>query len=201
MKSTNLYILILGLVIVILLQRTGCTYLHKTPVLPKIDTVIQYIQIHDTVHGKPILLKAKKDTIWRDSIQYKPDTSYAGLLKQYNSLDDKYFTEHIFKTDYKLGTYGTASVYDTVVANMIIGNSIAYNVTIPEKIVTITKTLPAVRQLFIGGGLVGNQLNPIHSAHVGLLYKDRQDRIFGASVGYDGQVVYEFSTYWKIKLR
>ena len=201
MKSTNLYILILVLIVVILLQRTGCTYIPKTPKLPKIDTVIQYVQVNDTVPGKPILLKAKKDTLWRDSIQYKPDTSYAGLLKQYNSLDDKYFTEHIFKTDYKLGTYGTASVYDTVVANMIIGNSIAYNVTIPEKTVIITKTQPAVRQLFIGGGLFGNQINPINSAHVGLLYKDRQDRVFGVSVGYNGQLVYGFSTYWKIKLR
>ena len=122
-------------------------------------------------------------------------------MKQYNSLDDKYFTEHIFKTDYKLGTYGTASVFDTVVANMIIGNSIAYNVTIPEKTVTVFKTQPAVRQLFIGGGLFGNQINPINSAHVGLLYKDRQDRIFGVSIGYNGQLVYGFSTYWKIKLR
>ena len=201
MKSTNLYILILGLVIVILLQRTGCTYLPKHPPLPKTDTVIEYLQVHDTVPGKPILLKAKKDTIWRDSIQYKPDTSYAGLLKQYNSLDDKFFTEHIFKTDYKLGTYGTATVFDTVVANMIIGNSIAYNVTIPEKTVTIIKTQPIVRQLFIGGGLIGNQLNPINSAHVGLLYKDRKDRMFGASVGYNGQIVYGFQTYWKIKLK
>jgi len=201
MKSTNLYILILGLIIVILLQRTGCTYLPKHPPLSKTDTVIEYLEVHDTVPGKPILLKAKKDTIWRDSIQYKPDTSYAGLLKQYNSLDDKYFTEHIFKTDYKLGTYGTASVYDTIVANMIIGNSIAYNVTIPEKIVTITKTLPAVKQFYIGGGLFGNQLNPRNSAHVGLLYKDKQDRIFGASVGYNGQIVYEFSTYWKIRFK
>lgn len=201
MKSTNLYILILGLVIVILLQRTGCTYIPKHSPLPKTDTVIEYLEVHDTVPGKPILLKAKKDTIWRDSIQYKPDTSYAGLLNQYDSLVDKYFTEHIFKTDYKLGTYGTASVFDTVVANMIIGNSIAYNVTIPEKIVTITKTLPAIRQFYIGGGVFGNQLNPINSAHVGLLYKDRKDRIFGASVGYNGQVVYELSTYWKIRFK
>jgi hypothetical protein len=201
MKSTNLYILILVLIVVILLQRTGCTYIPKTPKLPKIDTVIQYVQVNDTVPGKPILLKAKKDTLWRDSIQYKPDTSYAGLLKQYNSLDDKYFTEHIFKTDYKLGTYGTASVYDTVVANMIIGNSIAYNVTIPEKTVTITKPAPAIRQFYVGGGLFGNQLNPIHSANVGLLYKDRQDRIYNITVGYNGQLIYGFSTYWKIKLR
>jgi hypothetical protein len=159
------------------------------------------VTIHDTITSKPILLKAKKDTIWRDSIQYKPDTSYAGLLKQYNSLEDKYFTEHIFKTDYKLGTYGTASVYDTIVANMITGNSFNFNVTIPEKTVTITKPAPAIRQFYVGGGLFGNQLNPIHSANVGLLYKDRQDRIYNITVGYNGQLIYGFSTYWKIKLR
>jgi hypothetical protein len=201
MKPSNLYILILGLIIVILLQRTGCTYIPKHPPLLKTDTVINKVTVYDTVPGKPIFLKAKKDTIWRDSIQYKPDTSYAGLLNQYDSLVDKYFTEHIFKTDYKLGTYGTASVFDTVVANMIIGNSIAYNVTIPEKTVTIIKTQPIVRQLFIGGGLVGNQLNPINSANVGLLYKDRQDRVYNFTVGYNGQIVYGFSTYWKIRFK
>jgi hypothetical protein len=201
MKSTNLYILILGLIIVILLQRTGCTYLPKHPPLSKTDTVIEYLEVHDTVPGKPILLKAKKDTIWRDSIQYKPDTSYAGLLKQYNSLDDKFFTEHIFKTDYKLGTYGTASVFDTVVANMIIGNSIAYSVTIPEKIVTIVRPYSPVKQLYLGGGVYGNPLTPIKAVNVGLLYKDKRDRIFIASIGFDGQPIYGFSSYWKIKLR
>lgn len=201
MKSTNLYILILGLVIVILLQRTGCTYMPKHPPLPKTDTVIEYLQVHDTVPGKPILLKAKKDTIWRDSIQYKPDTSYAGLLKQYNSLDDKFFTEHTFKTDYKLGTYGTASVFDTVVANMIIGNSIAYSVTIPEKIVTIVRPYSPVKQLYVGGGVYGNPLTPIKAVNVGLLYKDKHDRIFIASIGFDGQPVYGFQTYWKIKFK
>jgi hypothetical protein len=84
---------------------------------------------------------------------------------------------------------------------MIIGNSIAYNVTIPEKIVTITKTLPPVKQFYIGGGLFGNQLNPINSANVGLLYKDRQDRVYNFTVGYNGQIVYGFSTYWKIRFK
>jgi len=184
---------------IILMQRS--TYLPKTPDLPKIDTVIQYKQVHDTISGKPIFLKAKKDTLWRDSIQYKPDTSYAGLLKQYDSVVTKYFTEHIFKTDYKLGTYGTASVSDTIVANMITGNSIAYNVTIPEKIVTIIKPYVPVRQFYMGGGLYGSALTPVKSAHVGLLYKDRQDRIFIGSVGFDTQIVYGFQSYWKIKLR
>jgi len=201
MKSNNFFIVIIAvLMFIVLLQRS--TYMPKhIPTSPKIDTVTNIIVIHDTVLGKPIFLKAKKDTLWRDSISYKPDTSYAGLLKQYDSVVTKHFTEHIFKTDYKLGTYGTASVLDTIVANMIIGNSITYTVTIPEKTVTITKPYSPVRQFYVGGGLYGSPLTPIKSAHIGLLYKDRQDRIFIGSIGFDQQPVYGFQSYWKIKLK
>ena len=200
MKNNFFIGIIAILMFIVLLQRSS--YLPKTPsALPHVDTVVREITVHDTLVGRTIFLKAKKDTIWKDSIQYRPDTSYAGLLKQYDSAITRYFTEHIFKTDYKLGTYGTASVYDTVVANMITGNSIAYNVTIPEKIVTIIKPYVPVRQFYLGGGLYGNSLSPVKSAHVGLLYKDRQDKIFIGSVGFDGQIVYGFQSYWKIRLK
>ena len=199
--KNNLFIGIIAcLMFVILLQRS--TYAPKDiPELPKTDTVTNLVTIHDTTPGKPIFLKAKRDTIWKDSIQYIPDTSYAGLLKQYDSVISRYFTEHIFKTDYKLGTYGTASVHDTVVANMIVGNSITYSVTIPEKTVTIIKPYVPVRQFYVGGGLYGSPLTPIKSAHLGLLYKDRQDRIFIGSIGFDVQLVYGFQSYWKIKVK
>lgn len=201
MKPNNFFIAIIAtLMFIILLQRS--TYLPKDIlILPKTDTVTILVTVHDTTLGRPIFLKAKKDTLWRDSISYKPDTNYARLLEQYDSVVTKYFTEHIFKTDYKLGTYGTASVYDTVVANMIIGNSIAYTVTIPEKIVTITKPYVPVRQFYVGGGLYGNSLTPIKSAHLGLLYKDRRDRLFIGSIGFDQQIVYGFQSYWKIKVK
>ena len=200
MKNNFFIGIIAILMFIVLLQRSS--YIPKDiPALPHVDTVVREITVHDTLVGRPIFLKAKKDTLWRDSISYKPDTNYARLLEQYDSVVTKYFTEHIFKTDYKLGTYGTASVYDTVVANMIIGNSIAYNVTIPEKIVTIIKPYVPVRQFYLGGGLYGSPLSPIKSANVGLLYKDRQDRIFIGSLGFDGQPVYGFQSYWKIKLK
>jgi hypothetical protein len=183
--------------LIVLVQRTG-----SKPVIeiPKIDTVIHEIEVHDTIVGKSKLIKIKGDTVWKDSIQYKADTSYAGLLKQYDSVVDKYFTEHIYKTDYKLGTYGTASVLDTIVANMIIGNSIAYNVTIPEKIVTIKEPAKLVKQVYVGGSIFGNSISPIKAVYIGTLYKDKKDRVFGLSVGYDGSgLVYGVSSYWKIK--
>lgn len=200
MKQSNfLFAIIATLMLIILVQRT-----NTKPVtdVPKTDTVIKEVVIHDTIPGKPKLIKIKGDTVWKDSIQYKADTSYAGLLKQYDSAITKYFTEHIFKTDYKLGTYGTASVYDTIVANMIIGNSITYTFTIPEKTVTIIKPAKPVRQMYVGGSIFGNSLSPVRAIYVGGLYKDRKDRVFGLSVGYDGyQVVYGVSSYWKIKFK
>lgn len=185
--------------LIVLLQRTGTKPVTN---IPKTDTVIKEVVIHDTVPGKPKLIKIKGDVQWKDSIQFKADTNYARLLKQYDSLGDLYFSEHIYKTDYKLGTYGTASVLDTIVANMVVGNSLSYNITIPEKIVTIIEPAKPVRQLYIGGSIFGNSPSPVKAAYIGTLYKDRKDRVFGLSVGYDGtQVVYGLSSYWKIKFK
>jgi hypothetical protein len=200
MKPLNfLYLIIVALIIVVIAQRS--TYIKTEVPKPIIDTVISIKYVHDTIPGKPVLIRSKKDTVWRDSISYIPDTSYTGLLKQYDSLGDKYFATHLYKTDYKLGTYGTASVLDTVHKNQVVGSSFIYNVTIPEKTVTIIKTAPAVKQIYLGGTLNGNPSIPIRSANLGVLYKDRNDRIFGTSVGWDGQLVYGFSMYWKIKLK
>jgi hypothetical protein len=88
-----------------------------------------------------------------------------------------------------------------VVANKLSGRLISYNLNIPTKTITITKTPPAVRQFYIGGGIYGNPLTIIKSANLGVLYKDRQDRIFVASVGFDGQPIYGFHSYWKIRLK
>lgn len=200
MKQINFLIAVIAiLMLIILVQRTDTKPVKE---VPKVDTVIVEIPVHDTIPGKPKIIKVKGDIQWRDSIQFKADTNYARLLKQYDSLGDLYFSEHIYKTDYKLGTYGTASVLDTIVANMVIGNGLSYNLTIPEKTITIVEPAKPVRQLYIGGSIFGNSPSPVKAAYIGTLYKDRKDRVFGLSVGYDGtQVVYGVSSYWKIKFK
>jgi len=201
MQSKHLYIVIIALIAVVFLQRTGCTYIPKEAPKVTIDTLISVIEIHDTIKGKPVFIKAKRDTIWKDSLIFKPDTNYEGLLKQYIALGDSHFTKNIYKTNYELDSFGTATIADTVVANKLSGRLISYNLNIPTKTITITKTPPAVRQFYIGGGLYGNPLTIIKSANLGVLYKDRQDRIFVASVGFDGQPIYGFYSYWKIRLK
>lgn len=201
MQTKHLYIVIIALIAIILLQRNGCSYIPKEAPKVTIDTLISVIEVHDTIKRKPVFIKAKTDTIWRDSLIFKPDTSYTGLLKQYTALGDSHFITNVYNTKYELDSFGTATIIDTVTANKLTGRLISYNLSIPTKTITITKTAPAVRQFYVGGGLYGNPLTIIKSANLGVLYKDRQDRIFVVSVGFDGQPIYGFHSYWKIKLK
>lgn len=201
MQSKHLYIVIIALMAIILLQRDGCTYIPPASQVLIVDTFTNIVEVHDTIKGKPIFIKAKRDTLWRDSLIYKPDTNYQSLLKQYIALGDSHFTKNVYKTNYELDTFGTATVVDTVTANKLTGRLISYNLSIPTKTITVTKTAPPVKQLYVGGGVYGNPLTVIKSANLGVLYKDRQDRIFVASVGFDGQPIYGFHSYWKVKLK
>lgn len=201
MQTKHLYIVIVALIVVILFQRNGCSYVPKDTPKVTIDTVFSVTEIHDTIPGKPVLIKAKKDTVWRDSLIFKADTSYEGLLKQYNALGDSHFITNIYNTKYKLDNFGTATIVDTVRANKLLGRLISYNLSIPTKTITINKPAPAVRQLYVGGGFYGNPFTIVKSANLGVLYKDRKDRIFSVSVGFDGQPIYGVHSYWKIKLK
>lgn len=167
---------------------------------PKVDTVITYVEIHDTVPGKPKYIKGKKDTLWLDSLVYVPDTSYPKLLEQYKALGNKHFSTNIYRNEFKLGTYGSATSTDTVKANQLISSGLVYNIKVPEKTITIEKLSPANRQLYIGFGGYGSTRTIIDGVYTGIVYKDRQDRLTGISVGYGNkQVQFGLSSYWKIK--
>lgn len=201
MQSKHLYIIIIALVAIVFFQRDGCTHIPKEVPKQVVDTFINIVEVHDTIKGKPVFIKAKRDTLWRDSLIFKPDTNYERLLKQYIALGDSHFIKNVYNTKYELDSFGTATIVDTVTANKLIGRLISYNLNIPTKTITVTKTAPPVKQLYVGGGVYGNPLTLIKSANLGVLYKDRQDRIFVASVGFDGQPIYGFHSYWKVKLK
>jgi hypothetical protein len=204
MQNKILYVIVIVLIAIIFFQRDGCTYIPSTvPQEIKIDTFIKIVKVHDTIPGKPILIKAKRDTLWKDSLIFKPDTNYDKLVKQYMSLLDSHFTKNIYSTTYQLDSFGTATVTDTVITNKITGRLMDYSLNIPTKTIkiTITKPAPPTRQVYLGGGIGGNSGNIIRSAYIGGLYKDRSDRMFGVQVGIDNQLFYGVSSYWKIKVK
>lgn len=191
-----LVIVILGSIV--FLQKCGGGGDNVPP--PKIDTVVNYIEVHDTVKGRTKFIQGKKDTLWADSLVYVPDTSYPKLLEQYKSLGDKHFSTNIFKSEFELGEYGKAVVTDTVKGNQLISSGLSYNLSIPEKTITIEKPAPPKRQLYVGFGGFGNKSNYVDGVYIGGVYKDKQDRLSGVSVGYsNGQINFGLSSYWKIK--
>ena len=195
------YILIIILVLIILMYDCGGGRKSDPEVVTKykIDTV--FIHIHDTVkQTKIVYLKSKPDTIWVKSPENKPDTTYKGLLTQYKNLGNNYFATNIISTKYDIKPFGSFTVVDTVKENRLKGSKLITDLTIPVEKIT-KKEEEGKRQLYLGSGVVGDVQIPIHGLKGGFIYKNKQDRLYGGSVGWNGQIFYEASTYWKIKIR
>lgn len=199
------YLVIIALVAVIFVMRCGPSPkpIDKGPDTIAVKTVVKYITVHDTVIGKPRLIKSEPDTLWRDTSYNKPDTSYRGLLNQYDALGDKYYSRHIYKTPYSLGKYGSAEVTDTVVANHLMGTSLKYDIVIPEttRTITIQEPYKPKNQFYLGGGINGNQTKILSSVELGVLFKNKKDQIFQGKViqPFGAPTEYGVSTYFKIK--
>lgn len=179
----------------------GCHSEHR-----KSDTLIK----HDTawtVHDSLIYSKPKPGKIIHDTIppQYLADTNYARLKIQYDSLLKEFFALKIYADTVRLDTLGYVSVIDSVQKNGLLGRSFHTNYKIPT--VTITKEIthydPPKAQLYIGGGLGFDQNFAPKGVNGGAILKTKKDHLIGFGVGTaDGKSVnYNFSSYWKIKLK
>lgn len=193
------FITIILLLVVILLQ-DKCS--SPTPTKETRDTIIVYKTVHDTIPGKIQFVKTKIDTsIWQKKSDYKPDTTYKGLLKQYNFLGNKHFATNSFKTDFAIGDYGTVSVIDSVRENWLVSSVIETNLKIPTTTITVTKEAPIKRQLYVGFSLTGNQPAPINGVYGDIMLKTKKDRLYGVSMGFNGEPVYKVSLLWPLKIK
>ena len=203
-KQTLPYIVIILLLCILFFQRQSC---GKSSV-DTIDTLLikhdtTYIPIHDTVKGKTITLPGKVDTAWKHDSFYQPSSNCDTLLKQYNNLANNYFTVNISKTKFPIRKYGYITVYDSVYTNKVISSFSIEDFKIPEihDTIVLAKSTPPTRQLYFGGGVFGQQEDPIHAVNIGLIYKDKKDQIYQLNVLYDGSISYGLSYYWKIKFK
>ena len=200
MKLTQ--ILALSIVIllgVVLFQYTKIK--NFQPPAPKVDTVTNYIEVHDTVPGKPKLVKViDVDTVFYPKIEYLPHPDYDILLTQYENLIVKHFSKNVFQTTVPI-KYGIATIIDTVTENKSIGNQLILDVMFPEKIITVTKPAPPKREFYVGTIGSATKENFLSGVNLGGLYKDKRDRIYGASRGINDQklIEYNFSMYIKLK--
>ena len=182
--------------------------------------VLQRSNSSPDIIEKPIVIR---DTIWqkKDSViytspkvvqtipikiiseKYLPDPNYEKLVLQYQELVKLHLAKNIQKDSVKIDSIGFVKVTDTVQNNIVQNRKWEYNIKYPIIKETIIQPPKKVNQLYIGGGLQGNQYNIINSVNGGILYKNKKDQIYGLSIGINtnGQIVYGVSSYWKIKFK
>ena len=182
--------------------------------------VLQRSNSSPDIIEKPIVIR---DTIWqkKDSViytspkvvqtipikiiseKYLPDPNYDKLVLQYQELVKLHLAKNIQKDSVKIDSIGFVKVIDTVQNNIVQNRKWEYNIKYPIIKETVIQPPKKVNQLYIGGGLQGNQYNIINSINGGLLYKNKKDQLYGLSVGINtnGQAVYGVSSYWKIKFK
>lgn len=184
-KNLPVYFTLIVVIILLLFNKGGFFKPTERDII-KIDTVVVYKHITDTVPGKTVYIKTKIDTSkWMLKSENKPDTSYVGLLSQYKNLGNKHFSTNIYQTKFEIDTFGTVTVTDSIRANELVHTNLITDLKIPTTTVTIEKEAPKKRQLFVGGTATLNQTRLFPGVYGGLLYKSKKDQLFGVSLGYN----------------
>ena len=194
-----LSIAILILAVIIVLQRS-----NSSP-----DIIEKPIVIRDTVWQKKDSLIYTSPKVVQTipikvvSEKYLPDPNYEKLVLQYQELVKLHLAKNIQKDSVQIDSIGFIKVTDTVQNNVVQNRKWEYNIKYPIIKETVIQPPKKVNQLYIGGGLQGNQYNIINSINGGILYKNKKDQLYGLSIGVNtnGQVVYGVSSYWKIKFK
>ena len=194
-----LSIAILILAVIIVLQRSNSSpdiiekpIVIRNTVWQKKDSVIYTSP--KVVQTIPVKIISEK---------YLPDPNYDKLVLQYQELVKLHLAKNIQKDSVQIDSIGFIKVTDTVQNNIVQNRKWEYNIKYPIIKETVSQPSKKVNQLYIGGGLQGNQYNIINSINGGILYKNKKDQLYGLSVGINtnGQAVYGVSSYWKIKFK
>ena len=194
-----LSIAILILAVIIVLQRSNSSHdIIEKPVVIR-DTVWQ--KKDSVVFTSPKVVQTIPVKIISE--KYLPDPNYDKLVLQYQELVKLHLAKNIQKDSVQIDSIGFVKVTDTVQNNIVQNRKWEYNIKYPIIKETIIEPPKKINQLYIGGGLQGNQYNIINSINGGILYKNKKDQLYGLSVGINtnGQVVYGVSSYWKIKFK
>lgn len=212
-KKNILQLLLIGAVALLFLQRNpfgkadsyeskrdtvhSIQYVQQPPVI-----IPQYIPIKDGVQAPTVIPQ-----------DYIASSDYKELLKQYQDVVNKYLSTTTYKDSIELKDstgkkVGIVNLEDKISKNEITSRKPNYQLTFPHTTTTITVTEPykPKNQLYVGGGITGNQQSPVNGAYVGLLWKNKKDQIYSINTGIltmRGIVKPQFgvSAYWKLKFK
>lgn len=195
-------IVILGLAVALLLTNMCSSAVQTTHPTVKVDGK-KYEQVS---HKVDTVVVVKDTVIYRPGNAIykrplKPTTPPKGVNK--DSIVKKYYAVNVYNDTIKLSNnQGYVSVADTISENKIIGrvwNAHTNVQTIRET--TVLKELPK-NQLYIGGVLGGDKIDPINYVGPAVLFKTKQDHIYVLGVGYgdNGTLSVQAGMFWKIRL-
>lgn len=155
------------------------------------------------VEKTKIVKKPGKD-IYHDTTIYVPvpqDVDTAKILLQY-------YAKNVYKDTLKLqDSLGIVSLVDTIKENKIHHRTFVANVR--EKIIKekIYIKEPPKRQLYVGTYVGINNTDVLKTLNLGLLYKDKKDKIFHLGAGVINQTPSNLSPvinggmFWKIQIK
>lgn len=200
----NNFLTIIALLLLAILMLDRCNKSKTNIPQNTRDTTVsvQYIERDGTQNSRPVVINTLPAT--SISPQYKPDTTYIGVLRQFNKLSQQYFAKNISKDILTIDTLGQVSVTDTVSENKILGRRWDYQLKERLLIKTITNTIypkPKVK-IFTGITLQGNKDNLVNGIDATVLLQNKKDQLYSIGVGatLKGEINYKVGTYFKIKL-
>ena len=193
----SIAILILSVIIVLQRSNSSPDIIEKSIVVR--DTIWQ--KKDSVIYTSPKVIQTIPIKIISE--KYLPDPNYDKLVLQYQELVKLHLSKNVQKDSVQIDSIGFVKVTDTVQNNIVQNRKWEYNIKYPIIKETVIQPPKKVNQLYIGGGLQGNQYNIINSINGGILYKNKKDQIYELSVGINtnGQVLYGVSSYWKIKFK
>lgn len=161
----------------------------------KIDTITNIKNNTVYVKGDDMII----DTIKHDTI----------ILQNIDTLSvvKDYFTKYIYRDSLSLDSVGYVKTTDTITQNKILNRKWEYSVK--EKTITkevILKDLPK-RQLYFGFNTSLNRTNIFNSVGGGIIYKDKQDKIYQLNIGLgttQNTTISPFiggGLYWKLHMK
>lgn len=134
--------------------------------------------------------------------QYKPDTSYMGLLRQYQATLNELLATNVSRDTIRLDSIGYVAITDSIRQNRIAYRLPSYHYRVPVITNTITIREPhqPTRQLYLGTGLSAGQNWTFGGVEGGMLYKTKTDRIYGTSIHWSPQYGLSYSArlYWPL---
>ena len=200
-KQVHIYnFIIVILAIIIMLQRCGKG--NTTPAEVKVTRDTIWIHKDSTIYSKPQLIKTITVPVEQWNTEYLPDTNYTKLLQQYQDIVAKYLSSNLLQDSIKIDSIGYLKITDTISLNLVKGRSTSYKFKYPVVKETLTIAPEPKRQVYAGVGLGGDGVKLIDQVSLGMLYKDRKDRIFGASIMASPRgIEYGVQSFWKIKLK